>query len=182
LQPFSGAITAGATVIGLRLSWLSIQIRRTAMVRIDRLTQAVFRLILMPHEDSEDRIDATAFYIGLGDQFDDDRRRVRASASAFRPTIRPTSDGVSARTISADSRSPLEPKATLLQSALAAFVRTGWCGPSHAGTNPRLRSSYPFASRTEPAAPFRLHGEVCNARLVRKRVSLRRKTQLVVMD
>jgi hypothetical protein len=49
------------------------------------LSQAVFRLIFTPHRDLEDRIDAGTFYIGLGDQFDDDRRLVRALVSAFRP-------------------------------------------------------------------------------------------------
>ena len=45
----------------------------------------------------EGRIDADVFYIGLGDQFDDDRRRVRAA-------MRPTSADVSSPAISADSR------------------------------------------------------------------------------
>jgi hypothetical protein len=54
------------------------------MFRTQLLSQAV-RLILTPHRDLDDRIDAGAFYIGLGDQFDDDRRRVRALVRALRP-------------------------------------------------------------------------------------------------
>ena len=85
------------------------------MTRIHLLSQAVAKFIVTPRGDLEEQIDAIACYIGLGDQFDDDRRRVRASASAsasaFRPAIRPTSDGVSARTNSADNRSPRGPKA-----------------------------------------------------------------------
>ena len=82
------------------------------MARIHMLSQAVVRLIVTPHEDLEDQIDAVACYIGMGDQFDDDRRRVRASPSAFRPAIRPTANGVSARANSADSRSPHGPRST----------------------------------------------------------------------
>ena len=48
------------------------------MFRTHLLSQAVFRLIFTPHRDLEDRTDVGAFYIGLGDQFDDDRRLVRA--------------------------------------------------------------------------------------------------------
>jgi hypothetical protein len=63
------------------------------MFRTQLLSQAV-RLILTPHRDLDDRIDAGAFYIGLGDQFDDDRRLVREAASALRPAVRLTSAGV----------------------------------------------------------------------------------------
>jgi hypothetical protein len=99
------------------------------MFRTPLLSQAAFRLILTPHRVSEDRIDAGAFYIGLGDLFDDDRRYVRALVSALRPAIRPTSAGVFSPAISADSRSPLgSNKATLLQSALAVFASFGWRG------------------------------------------------------
>jgi hypothetical protein len=51
------------------------------MFRTHLLSQAVFRLICRPHKDLEARIDGVTFYIGLGDQFDDDRRLVRALAS-----------------------------------------------------------------------------------------------------
>ena len=47
---------------------------------------------LMPHKHSEDRVYTVisgVFYIGLGDQFDDDRRFVRVTASARRPGRRP---------------------------------------------------------------------------------------------
>jgi hypothetical protein len=59
------------------------------MFRTHLLSQAV-RLILTPHRDLDDRSDAGAFYIGVGDQFDDDRRRVRALVPALRPARRPT--------------------------------------------------------------------------------------------
>jgi hypothetical protein len=52
------------------------------MFRTHLLSQAAFSLILTPHRDPGDRIDAGAFYIGLGDQLDDDRRYVRALVSA----------------------------------------------------------------------------------------------------
>jgi hypothetical protein len=57
---------------------LAVRTKRTAMFRTHLLSQAVFRLIFTPHRDLEDRTDVGAFYIGLGDQFDDDRRLVRA--------------------------------------------------------------------------------------------------------
>ena len=40
--------------------------------------EAVFSLIFTPQRDLEDRRDAGTFYIGLGDEFDDDRRLVHA--------------------------------------------------------------------------------------------------------
>jgi hypothetical protein len=49
------------------------------MARIHLLSQAVARLIVTPRGDPEKKIGAVTCYIGLGDQFDDDRRRVRAS-------------------------------------------------------------------------------------------------------
>jgi hypothetical protein len=70
------------------------------MLRTYLLSQAFLRLISTPQGGLEERIDAGAFYVGLGDQFDDERRRVRAA-------MRPTSAGVSSPAISADSRSPL---------------------------------------------------------------------------
>jgi hypothetical protein len=70
------------------------------MPRTYLLSQTVLRLILPPQGGLEERIDAGGFYVGLGDQFDDDRRRVRA-------TMRPAAAGVSSPAISADSRSPL---------------------------------------------------------------------------
>jgi hypothetical protein len=71
------------------------------MLRTYLLSIAFLRLILTPQGGlEEERIDAGAFYVGLGDQFDDDRRRVRAAT-------RPISAAVSYPIISADSRSPL---------------------------------------------------------------------------
>jgi len=67
--------------------------------------RTVFRLTLTPHADLADPLDAGTFYIGLGDQFDDDRRRVRPLVPAFRPAIRPASAGVSPPAISTDGRS-----------------------------------------------------------------------------
>jgi hypothetical protein len=48
------------------------------MFRNRLISRAVFRLISTPQWDLEDRTDVAIVYIGLGDQFDDDRRRVRA--------------------------------------------------------------------------------------------------------
>ena len=52
------------------------------MFRAHPLDRVVFSLILPSRRDSEDRSDASTCYIGLGDQFDDDRRVVREAASA----------------------------------------------------------------------------------------------------
>jgi hypothetical protein len=42
------------------------------------LLRATFSLIFTPQRDVEDRLGVDTLYIGLGDQFDDDRRLVRA--------------------------------------------------------------------------------------------------------
>jgi hypothetical protein len=47
------------------------------------------------------------FYVGLGDQFDDDRRLVRATASALRPHIEPSGADASRLPVSASGRPPL---------------------------------------------------------------------------
>jgi hypothetical protein len=46
--------------------------------------QAVFRSVLRRHTPLEDQNHSGVFFIGLGDQFDDDRRLVREAASAPR--------------------------------------------------------------------------------------------------
>ena len=48
------------------------------MFRTHLMFLAALKLILMPQGALEDGIHEGDFYIGLGDQFDDDRRRVRA--------------------------------------------------------------------------------------------------------
>jgi hypothetical protein len=42
---------------------------------------AVLGLIFTPQRDRGDRLDAGTCYIGLGDEFDDDRRLIRAAYS-----------------------------------------------------------------------------------------------------
>jgi hypothetical protein len=62
------------------------------MFRTRLIDRAVFRLIAAPDNDLEDRTDAATVYIGRGDQFDDDRRRVRAlvcNGQAFRKAPSP---------------------------------------------------------------------------------------------
>jgi hypothetical protein len=54
------------------------------MFRTDQPRQAVFRSVLTQHTDLEDQNHSGVFFIGLGDQFDDDRRLVREAASAPR--------------------------------------------------------------------------------------------------
>ena len=54
------------------------------MFRTDQPRQAVFRSVLTRHTDLEDQNHSGVFFIGLGDQFDDDRRLVREAASAPR--------------------------------------------------------------------------------------------------
>ena len=54
------------------------------MFRTRLISQAVFKLILTSDKDLENRTDAATVYIGRGDQFDDDRRRVRALAQYAR--------------------------------------------------------------------------------------------------
>jgi len=66
------------------------------MFRTQLLSQAVFRSFFTPRTDLEVRTDAATFYIGLGDQFDDDRRLVRPFESALRPP-RLTTAGISSR-------------------------------------------------------------------------------------
>ena len=51
--------------------------RKTAMFRTHPLEAGV-SLIFTQKRDLEDRRDAGTFYIGLGDEFDDDRRLVHA--------------------------------------------------------------------------------------------------------
>jgi hypothetical protein len=63
------------------------------MLRAYLLGHAFLRLVLAPQKDVEGQVDADGFYIGLGDQFDDDRRRVRTA-------VRPTSSDVSSPNLS----------------------------------------------------------------------------------
>jgi hypothetical protein len=65
------------------------------MFRTHQSSQPAVRSILTRHENLKTRNDTGVFYIGLGDQFDDNRRLVRETASALRPTIRPTWAGAS---------------------------------------------------------------------------------------
>jgi hypothetical protein len=60
------------------------------MLRIHQVSQAIFGSVSTRHGDLKGRNYTGVFYIGLGDQFDDDRRLVREAASALRPAIRPT--------------------------------------------------------------------------------------------
>jgi hypothetical protein len=59
------------------------------MFRIHLLSRVVFSLVLPSRRELENRVYAGTFYIGLGDQFDDDRRLVREPASALHPAMRP---------------------------------------------------------------------------------------------
>jgi hypothetical protein len=89
------------------LRWLSVEIRRIALLRTHQVSQAVFGSASARHEDLKDRDYTGVLYIGLGDQFDDDRRLVREAASALRPATRPTWAGASPPVvISAGSRPP----------------------------------------------------------------------------
>jgi hypothetical protein len=65
------------------LRWLSVEIGRTATLRTHQVSQAVFGSVSARHEDLKDRDHTGVLYIGLGDQFDDDRRLVREAASAL---------------------------------------------------------------------------------------------------
>src|SRR5262245_4803099 len=51
------------------------------MFQTHRLSRVAFSLILKSRRDMEDRIDTGTLYIGVGDQFDDDRRIVRETVS-----------------------------------------------------------------------------------------------------
>lgn len=59
------------------------------MFRTDQPREAFFRSVLMRRADRDDRNYSGIFFVGSGDQFDDDRRLVREAASA-RPAIRLT--------------------------------------------------------------------------------------------
>jgi hypothetical protein len=65
------------------------------MFRTRQPGQAVSRSILTRHGDLKTGNYTGVFYVGLGDQFDDDRRLVRETASALRPPIRRTWAGAS---------------------------------------------------------------------------------------
>ena len=62
--------------------------QQISMVRTHQSSQPAFRSILTRYGDLRARNDTGVFYIGLGDQFDDDRRLVRETASELRPAIR----------------------------------------------------------------------------------------------
>ena len=53
------------------------------MFRTHLLHRVVFRLILTSRGDQKTRMDMDTFYVGLGDQFDDDRRRVRGAGPSY---------------------------------------------------------------------------------------------------
>jgi hypothetical protein len=79
---------------------------------------------LMSGEIAKARNHTDVFYVGLGDQFDDDRRLVREATSEFRPAIRPTLVGASRPVIFAAGRLPLGSNTVMsLQTALAVFAR-----------------------------------------------------------
>jgi hypothetical protein len=83
----------------------------------------VFRLILTRNGDPKSRSYTGVFYIGVGDQFDDDRRFVCGAVPGLRPAIRPArADGDTV--VSIESRSLLRPGESKLQlSAGSAFSR-----------------------------------------------------------
>jgi len=58
-------------------SWLLVQIRKIAMVRAHRSDQPTST----PHEYLNVENLEGVFYVGLGDQFDDERRLVREATS-----------------------------------------------------------------------------------------------------
>jgi hypothetical protein len=55
------------------------QIGRIEMVLLHQPDQSAFELIFSRHGDLKAENDTGVLYVGLGDQFDDDRRLVRAS-------------------------------------------------------------------------------------------------------
>jgi len=59
------------------------------MVQPRETSELTFRSILTGHGDLKTG-DTGVFYIGMGDHFDDDRRRVREMGSALRVAIRLT--------------------------------------------------------------------------------------------
>jgi hypothetical protein len=92
----------------------------------------------MSGEIAKDRSYPGVFYIGLGDQFDDDRRLVRVVTPEFRPALGPALTGSSHPVITATSRPPLgSNEVTLPQSALAVFARLGWRASSIRNHKPK---------------------------------------------
>ena len=55
------------------------------MPRTHEPSQPALRSVLTRHRDLKDTNYTGVFYVGLGDQFDDERRLVREAASEFRP-------------------------------------------------------------------------------------------------
>jgi hypothetical protein len=49
--------------------------------------QSTLRSVSTRHGDLNAGCDTSVFYVGLGDQFDDDRRLVRETGSTVRPTV-----------------------------------------------------------------------------------------------
>ena len=71
------------------LSWLAVRIRRTAMPPTHEPSQAALGSMVTRHPGLEDTSDTAVLYVGLGDQFDDDRRLVREAASELPPALHP---------------------------------------------------------------------------------------------
>jgi len=65
------------------------------MLRIHRLSYSAFGSVFRRHGDLTAADHVGAIYIGLGDQFDDDRRLVRETTSKRRPGVRPAWTGAS---------------------------------------------------------------------------------------
>jgi hypothetical protein len=74
------------------LRWLEQRLpigRNTTVFRTRQMSRIIFRLDFTRHGGLT-ATGAGAIYVGLGDEFDDDRRLVRATASKRGPEVRPT--------------------------------------------------------------------------------------------
>jgi hypothetical protein len=66
-------------------TWMLNAWMQAGMLQPHQSSQRVLRSTLTRHEDQKARNDTSVFYIGLGDQFDDDRRLVREASARVPP-------------------------------------------------------------------------------------------------
>jgi hypothetical protein len=78
------------------LRWLENGLPIDSLKRAELTAHAIFKAVFTPHGDLTAEDGNRAFYIGLGDQFDDDRRVVREAPSAVGSLMSPTELTVSA--------------------------------------------------------------------------------------
>jgi hypothetical protein len=72
------------------LRWLEKGLPLGSLKHAELTAHAIFKAVFSPHGDLTAEDDKRAFYIGLGDQFDDDRRVVSETPSVLGSLTSPT--------------------------------------------------------------------------------------------